>query len=170
MKNIITVLLLTFCTFTFAQKQAVKTNDATATFNFFAKETKGTLSEIKAVISIDKDDLSKSVVMGSVSVASLSTENEGRDKHLMSADFFDVEKYPTMLFESAGFEIKDKQLISKGSLTIKAVTKEVEFIITEMDGNLVFTAMIYSSDFNINVKKKREENKIEVVVMVPFSN
>jgi len=169
MKNILFILSLALSTVSFSQSHAIKTQEATVSFNFFTKETTGTLNNVTAIISINKDDLSKSIVKGSANVASISTENDGRDSHLMSADFFDAEKYPMMLFESTGLEIIEDELIAKGSLTIKEVSKEVAFVVTEEDGSLVFTSMIYSSDFDINVKKNREDNKIEVKVFVPFS-
>ena len=169
MKNILLILSLTFYSLAFSQSHAIKTDEATVSFNFLAKKTEGTLTNITASISINRDALSKSVVMGSANVASLSTENDGRDEHLMSADFFDVEKYPMMLFQSTGLEIKDDQLVAIGSLTIKDVSKEVEFIVTEEDGSLVFNTVIYSSDFGIQLREKREDNKIEVKISVPFS-
>ena len=169
MKNILLILSLTFYSLAFSQSHAIKTDEATVSFNFLAKKTEGTLTNNTASISINRDALSKSVVMGSANVASLSTENKGRDEHLMSADFFDVEKYPMMLFQSTGLEIKDDQLVAVGSLTIKDVSKEVEFIVTEEDGSLVFNTAIYSSDFGIEVREKREDNKIEVKISVPFS-
>ena len=169
MKNILLILSLTFYSLAFSQSHAIKTDEATVSFNFLAKKTEGTLTNITASISINRDALSKSVVMGSANVASLSTENDGRDEHLMSADFFDVEKYPMMLFQSTGLEIKDDQLVAIGSLTIKDVSKEVEFIVTEEDGSLIFNTVIYSSDFGIQLREKREDNKIEVKILVPFS-
>lgn len=169
MKNILLILSFALYSVGFSQNHAIKTDEATVSFNFLAKKTEGTLTNITASISINRDALSKSVVMGSANVASLSTENKGRDEHLMSADFFDVEKYPKMLFQSTGLEIKDDQLITKGSLTIKEISNDVEFIITEEDGSLVFSTEIYSSDFGIELREKREDNKVEVKILVPFS-
>tara|TARA_B110000285_G_scaffold65622_1_gene75451 strand:- start:8553 stop:9065 length:513 start_codon:yes stop_codon:yes gene_type:complete len=169
MKNILIILFLSVSTVLLSQEHTIKTQEATVSFNFFSKETTGTIKNVSATISINKKALSKSVVRGSANVTSLSTENEGRDSHLMNADFFDAEKYPTMIFQSTGLEIIENELIAKGSLTIKEVSKEIMFVVTEEEGSLVFTSMIYSSDFDINVKKEREDNKIEVKVFVPFS-
>ena len=169
MKKILFILSLALSTVSFSQNHAIKTQEAKVSFNFLAKETTGTLTNVKATISINKDDLSKSVVRGSANVASISTENERRDAHLMSADFFDAEKFPMMLFESTGLEIVEDELIATGSLTIKDVSKETKFIVTEDSGSLVFSTTIYSSDFDIKLRKEREDNKIEVKVFVPFS-
>ena len=170
MKNTILALFIAVSTVSFSQNHEINTTEAKVMFNFFAKETKGTLSEVKATVNINKEDLSLSVVKGSVNVATLSTENDGRDDHLKHADFFDAEKYPTMEFESTGLEIIEDQLIAKGSLTIKEVQKDVEFVVTEEDGNIVFTSIIYSSDFGVSVRDDREDNKVEVKVIIPFSS
>lgn len=169
MKKTLIAFFIALSTFTFGQEQSINTTTASAEFVFLAKETIGTLSEVTAAVSINKEDLSKSVVTGSVNVASLSTENDRRDEHLKSEDFFDAEKYPTMLFESTGLEFIDKQLIAKGSLTIKDVSKDVEFIVTEEEGSLVFSSLIYCSDFGIQLRDDREDNKVEVRVIIPFA-
>ena len=58
--------------------------------------------------------------------ASINTDSEGRDKHLKSAAFFDVEKCPAMTFKSTGIsDLKDDHLKLSGDLTMHCVTKPV---------------------------------------------
>ncbi len=57
---------------------------------------------------------------------SVDTGNADRDGHLRSADFFDVEKYPTMVFESKRVERDGDTYTVVGDLTIKGITNEVE--------------------------------------------
>ena len=64
-----------------------------------------------------------------VDVASVNTKDEGRDNHLRSADFFDVETYPTMTFVSTGVREKGGDFLVDGDLTIKDVTKPVTFTV-----------------------------------------
>ncbi|WP_125132440.1 YceI family protein [Microbacterium sp. 10M-3C3] len=66
-------------------------------------------------------------VEASVDVASLDTKDAGRDQHLRSADFFDVENYPTMEFRSTGVRIEGEDFLVDGDLTIRGVTKPVTF-------------------------------------------
>ena len=66
-------------------------------------------------------------VEASVDVTSLSTNDEGRDAHLRSADFFDVETFPTMEFVSTGAHVKGGDYFVDGDLTIRDVTKPVSF-------------------------------------------
>jgi polyisoprenoid-binding protein YceI len=64
---------------------------------------------------------------GTVEVASLDTRSEQRDQHLRGAEFFDVENHPEITFESARIEATDGGLRVAGNLTIKGVTRGVEF-------------------------------------------
>jgi polyisoprenoid-binding protein YceI len=59
--------------------------------------------------------------------ASLSTKDEGRDAHLRSADFFDVENHPTIDFVSTGARLEGGDLFVDGDLSIRGTTKPVTF-------------------------------------------
>ncbi|MBL4862494.1 MAG: YceI family protein, partial [Crocinitomicaceae bacterium] len=113
-------------------------------------------------------DLAHSNVKGSVQVSTLNTGNSGRDKHLKSADFFDIEKYPVMKFESNAIKKEGAMYSGKGALTIKGVTKVVTFIIDASETEIVFYTEIFASDFGVGVKKEREKNKVTVEVHVPL--
>ena len=58
-------------------------------------------------------------------VESIDTGVEARDKHLRTADFFEVEKYPEMTFKSTSVVRKGKSYILNGDLTLKGVTKQI---------------------------------------------
>lgn len=62
-----------------------------------------------------------------VDASSLDTKDEGRDGHLRSADFFDVENYPEITFRSTGVRLEGGDFLVDGDLTIKDVTKPVTF-------------------------------------------
>ncbi len=92
--------------------------------------TRGEFTDYTGEIQFDPQDLSSFSVDIVIEAKSINTRNEKRDGHLMSAEFFDVETYPTL-------EFKGKQLVKNGDgydltgdLTIKAVTKEVMIPIT----------------------------------------
>ncbi len=59
--------------------------------------------------------------------ASLDTKDEGRDQHLRSADFFDVENYPSIDFVSTGVRVENGEMLVDGDLTMHGVTKPVTF-------------------------------------------
>ena len=67
----------------------------------------------------------------SIDAASVNTDNEARDKHLRSADFFEVEKFPAITFKSSSVkEVAKGKLEVTGTLTIRGVAKQVTFPIT----------------------------------------
>ena len=71
-------------------------------------------------------DLTKARGKVTVDIRSLNTRNEQRDTHLRSADFFDVEKYPTMTFEVTSIEqLEGESYLVRGDLTIKDVTRPI---------------------------------------------
>jgi len=63
----------------------------------------------------------------SVDAASVDTKDEGRDNHLRSADFFDVERFPTFEFRSTGVRLDGGDFLVDGDLTIHGVTRPVTF-------------------------------------------
>src|SRR5215468_9778305 len=66
-----------------------------------------------------------SSVSAEIDLASINTGNEQRDAHIKSADFFEVETYPTMTYKSTGVRVEDGEYILDGDLTLKGVTKNV---------------------------------------------
>lgn len=86
---------------------------------------KGRFKDFTGTIHLDDKDMTKSSVEFTAKVTSIDTGVEGRDKHLRSADFFEVEKFPEMTFKSTKVETKGKSYILHGDLTIKGITKPV---------------------------------------------
>jgi len=77
------------------------------------------------------EDLTDSDVDVTVQMASLSTNDEGRDTHLRSSDFFEIDKYPTMHFvKTALRETGRGRWALIGDLTIKDVTHPIELDVT----------------------------------------
>jgi len=64
-------------------------------------------------------------VAAEIDVASVDTGNEQRDAHLKSADFFDVEKYPTATFRSTGVQADGADYVLDGEFTLKGVTRPI---------------------------------------------
>lgn len=86
----------------------------------------GRFKDFKGTIRYDERDVTKSSVEFSAKVESIDTGVEPRDKHLRTADFFEVEKYPEMSFKSTRVERKGKDgYVLHGDFTLKGVTKPV---------------------------------------------
>lgn len=95
--------------------------------HFGLVDVPGYFRDFKGTISYDAKDVSKSTVEFSAEMKSVDTGVAGRDNHLRTADFFEVEKYPMMTFKSTKVEQKKKQWMITGDLTMKGVTKSVMF-------------------------------------------
>jgi polyisoprenoid-binding protein YceI len=89
---------------------------------------KGHFKPVNGVITIDEVDISRSHVEASIEAASINTREPDRDKHLRSAEFLDVEKFPTLTFTSTRVtRTGPEDLQVEGDLTIHGVTKKVTF-------------------------------------------
>lgn len=94
-------------------------------------KTPGRFAKFQGTIQVDEKDITKSAVEVTIDAASISTDNEGRDKHLKGADFFAVEKFPTITFKSTGVkEVSKGQLEVTGDFTLRGVTRRITFPIT----------------------------------------
>jgi polyisoprenoid-binding protein YceI len=89
---------------------------------------KGQFPKVTGALTLDESDLTNSHVEASIEAISIETRDPQRDTHLKSADFFDVEKFPTLSFKSAGIRhVRDGELAVEGSLTLRGVTRKVLF-------------------------------------------
>lgn len=94
--------------------------------HLMVSDVEGSFKNFDAKITSSKPDFSDAVVELSADINSINTENEQRDNHLKSADFFDAAKYPTFTFKSTSFKKEaDKKYKVTGNLTLHGVTKEV---------------------------------------------
>lgn len=91
---------------------------------------RGRFKDFSGTIKYDDKDVTKSSVEFTAKVTSIDTGHEGRDRHLRTADFFEVEKFPEMTFKSTSVERKGKSYIMDGVLTLKGVTKPVSLPFT----------------------------------------
>jgi polyisoprenoid-binding protein YceI len=89
---------------------------------------KGQFTGLKGVLLLDATDLLQSKVEASIDAASISTGDAQRDAHLKGADFFDVEKFPTLSFQSTQVSRSgDGELAVVGDLTIHGTTRTATF-------------------------------------------
>lgn len=121
----------------------------------------GRFKDFAGTIRYDERDITKSAVEFTAKVESIDTGVAPRDKHLRSADFFEVEKYPEMTFKSTRVERGGQgSYVLHGDLTLKGVTKQVAlpFTVTgavkDAGGNTRFgveaRAKLDRRDYNIN--------------------
>ena len=91
-------------------------------------EVEGYFKVFDGTVEHSKPDFSDAKINFTVDVNSINTDNENRDKHLKSDDFFNAEKFPQMKFESTSFTpLGNNKYKLAGNLTIRDVTKPVTF-------------------------------------------
>ena len=118
------------------------------------------------------DDLTTSSVNATIDINSFDTGNADRDAHIRSADFLDIERYPTMTFRSTQIRLSDDHYLVDGDLTLHGVTRpltlemEVGGVTTDPYGNLRLglsaTTEINRRDFGIDITMPLEAGGVVV--------
>jgi len=124
---------------------------------------RGSISGVTGTVVWDEKNLSNSSVQATINTTTVTTNNEKRDGHLKSPDFFNVEKFPTMTFKSTAVTGTPGKLQVVGDLTLAGVTKSVTLDVDgptppqkSMGGKLASgfsaTGKLKRSDFNFGQK------------------
>lgn len=90
-------------------------------------EVPGYFRDFTGTVNYDAKDISKSSVEFTAKVTSVDTGVSGRDNHLRTADFFEVEKFPDLTFKSTKVEKNGNSMLVSGDFTLKGVTKQISF-------------------------------------------
>ena len=151
--------------------QTINDTKSNVTFsigNMKFKTVEGTFSGMKGDVDFDKNNLKSSSFDVTIDVATVNTDNEKRDAHLRNEDFFEVEKYPTIRFNSTAVVKSKKEgyYIAKGKLTIKNTTKDVKIPFTYKDkvfkGTLKINRFDYAVCVDISTFMVSEEATINI--------
>lgn len=141
---------------------------------------RGKFTEFAVDVDYDEADITKSTVTAKIKAASIDTGVEGRDKHLRNPDFFDVEKYPEITFQSTRIVKKGKGFVAIGNFTMHGVTKEISIPFT-VNGKFVnptnqatligFTGnvSINRRDYGINWQHSSIQNWVGDVVKIELT-
>ncbi len=103
-------------------------------------KVRGRFTEVEGTLTFG-DTVQESTATATIQAASVSTGNPDRDGHIKSADFFDVETFPTITFAATGVRADGDGYLLEGDLTIKDVTRavslpvEFEGVATDPFGN-----------------------------------
>ena len=93
---------------------------------------RGRFGTVSGMIELNEAEPERSSVEVEIDAASVDTRQEQRDAHLRSADFFDVEQFPTITFRSSGVDVPAAGRYEvTGDLTIRGVTREVVLEVTD---------------------------------------
>ena len=90
----------------------------------------GRFTDYDSTITYNEADLTKSSVTATIKAASIDTGDADRDKDLKGANFFDVDKYPVIQFQSKSIEKRGNDYVMTGALTIRDVTRDIAIPVT----------------------------------------
>jgi polyisoprenoid-binding protein YceI len=117
----------------------------------------GNFTSFDATLESEASDFSDAKISFSADVNSISTNNEQRDGHLKSDDFFGAETYPTLTFNSTSFKhLQNKNFELVGDLTIKGTTKSIVLNV-EYTGTVTDPYGQVKSGFEINGTINRKD-------------
>ena len=117
----------------------------------------GSFTQFDATMTATTDDFSDAKISFEADVNSISTNNEQRDGHLKSEDFFAAEKFPKLSFVSSSFKkLTDTAYTLNGDLTIRGITKPVQLAV-EYGGTMTDPYGQVKAGFEIGGKISRKE-------------
>lgn len=94
-------------------------------------QVRGRFNDFQGTINLNPQKMTDSTVELRIKAASIDTANADRDKHLRSADFFDVEKFPEIVFKSTSIKATGKDTYAvTGNFTMHGVTKQITLPVT----------------------------------------
>ncbi len=93
--------------------------------HLMVSKVKGRFDEFSGTITVGEDGTAS--LTAEVDVTSVNTRNAQRDAHIRTADFFDSENFPKAVFVSTGVAEKGSNYVLNGELTLRGVTKPVQF-------------------------------------------
>ena len=119
-------------------------------------ETEGNFKDFEGKVISKTEDFNGAEVEFTAKVASVNTENEKRDGHLKSADFFAAEQYPAIDFKGQLKLVSGSDYKLVGALTIRETTKDVE-LTAEFGGTVVDPWGNTKAGFELNGKINRKD-------------
>ena len=151
------------------------------TVRHLMSKVRGQFRTFEGTLTVADNPLESSVT-ATIDLSSVDTRNEQRDDHLRSNDFFSVENSSTMTFESTEIVDRDGELVARGNLTIKEVSKPIDLTLDYLgvgtdpwggsrvgfEGSTSLSRKEWGIDFNIPLEgdKLMIGDKVNVVIAV----
>ncbi|MGC4021526.1 MAG: YceI family protein [Cyclobacteriaceae bacterium] len=136
------VVMILVSAFTFIQSQDWKIGEGYS-IKFEAGDPSGEFTGLKGSIKFDEKNLASSKFDVTIDAASINTGNGMKNTHAKSANWFDVEKYPTIAFTSSSISKTATGFEAKGTLDMHGVKKEIVLPFT-------FTNNTFAANFEVN--------------------
>ncbi len=191
MKKVITLVFVTLLSLTtYAQSSTWGVDASHSKVNFSVShlvisEVDGTFKTFSGSLTSNSDDFSDAKFNFEIDVNSINTDNEKRDGHLKSEDFFYTEKHSKMTFKGTSFKkVKGNTYLLKGNLTMRGITKNIALNVkyggTANDGygntkaGFIITGTINRIDYGVAWNAKTEHGgwtvgeEVSLVVKLEF--
>lgn len=151
MRNKIILIVFVLGAFTCFSQELVQDKTAskiTFTIKNFGFNVLGNFNQFVVSSNFSASNLKGSFLNAKISVASIFTDSEARDEHLLESDYFNIKKYPEIVFESNAIEkITASKYLLKGFITIKGIKKRIE---TTLNVTTSKTTVTFLTDFSLN--------------------
>jgi polyisoprenoid-binding protein YceI len=121
-------------------------------------KVRGRFSRLDVAVTIDEDPARSSLEL-TVDMTSVETGEPSRDKHLQSADFFDVANFPVATYRSTGLQLSGQNAVVAGQLTIRDITQTVRLDVTYL-GHATDPAGKVRALFSASTTVNREDWKL----------
>ncbi len=127
--------------------------------HLMVSKVRGTFARFQGAVTVAEDVLASSVE-ATVETASFDTRDAGRDNHVRSRDFLEVETYPELAFRSTGIRQAGDDFVVTGDLTLKGVTKSVELALEF--GGVSVSPMGTRAGFSAETQIDRSEFGVDI--------
>jgi len=96
--------------------------------HMMVSKTTGRFTDFTGFIEMDPDNMKVNTLEAVIKTASVNTNQKKRDEHLQGADFFNVEKFPTMTYKLKTYRKEGDNYLAIGDMTLLGVTKEITLV------------------------------------------
>ncbi len=166
---IATVVLMLASAFTFFRAQDWKIADGYS-IKFDGGDPSGEFTGLKGTIQFDEQNLGSSKFDVTVDASSINTGNGMKNTHAKSANWFDVEKYPTIAFSSSSITKTASGYEAKGILDMHGIKKEITMPFTFANNTFASTFELNRHDFKLDDgKHEKMIPNMKVSLTVPVT-
>jgi len=155
-----TIVLLIASAFTFIKSQTWQIAEGHSV-KFDGGDPSGEFTDLKGTVIFDENDLANSKFETTIDVASINTGNGMKNTHAKSANWFDIEKYPTINFTSSSIAKTDSGFVAIGILEMHGIKKEFTLPFTFVDN--VFSANVEVSRVDFKLDDGRHPKMLPVM-------
>lgn len=133
----------------------------------------GTIGGLNATVYFDPLQFEKGLITATVEVKTLDAKNEKLNAHLQTADFFDVEKYPTITFSAEKITKTETGFLATGKLALRdsvhTIAVPFNLVTGEKESTIVGTMDFFAGDYGIMKKSESGADRVVVTIEVPLT-